>query len=105
MKKALKELIEKAEPYQEGVELAGLYIINSGEAFWRSNGYNNIIVVGYKNPNKHYLLTAESDVVNVRNIRGCNIDISTELGCVRIWFDQPLKVPFKPLSSCFIAGV
>lgn len=93
MKKELKELIESASPYKDEL-LDGFLIIDSGELYngnHGNNGYNNLIIVGYRNnPTKYYLITTISDVFDVYKIESCHLDIDHDLGCISIWFFKPI---------------
>ena len=110
MKNELKDIIANAKQYRRE-ELYSLYVIDSGKkynGFYGVTGYNNIIVIGVArkkeaDENEYYLLTNWSDVVRVTDIKSCSVEISTKLGCVCLFFDEPIIVPIMPiLSTCML---
>lgn len=100
MKKALKELLEKAEQYN-GQPLNDLLIIPNGEkytGFWGKNGYNKIILLGRNHkedkiyridtPNQHDVI----DFYRLKNAAHGQIDIPSEYNCVRLNFNKSIIV-------------
>lgn len=88
MKKALKELLENAKPYN-GETLTSILIIPSGKAytgFWGRNGYNRLIVIG-QNEENDYLVSTEyqQDVINCFTKTGFSVDVSSKYNCVCIF--------------------
>ena len=107
MKKALKELLENAEEKRVG-HFHNLLIVSNGvyDGFWGKNGYNNIILLGYvASDTKYYKITESADIFNIfdlgrNNFRTLNIDIPTEYGVPRIWFNKPIFIDYSaPISG------
>lgn len=100
MKKKLKELIEKAEPYNQQ-PLNDLLIIPSNkkyDGFWDKNGYNQIILLGrnYKEDKVYRIDTInQHDVIDfygLKDTKRGQIDIPCEYNCIRLNFDCSIKV-------------
>lgn len=112
MKKALKELIENAEPYN-GQAVCDFLIIPSGkkyQGFWGKNGYNKIIILGrsYAENKVFRIDTAyEHDVIDFYRLKDAThgqIDIPQEYNCIRLHFGKYVKVN-NAVSSLLIEEV
>lgn len=95
MRKKLKEIIESAPQTKSGT-FDEFLIVPSGEqydGFWGRNGFNNIILLAKRREEATFnILTNYSDVFVLLNIHSVNIDIPTELNCVRVFLDKPIKI-------------
>ena len=96
MKKALKELLEKAEPRVAGRYDAFLIIDDHKQynGFWGKNGFNSMTILGYDSTTQKYYLISSgiADVIYTLDKIAWNIDISSSLGCVHIWFSSPVYI-------------
>ena len=104
MKKKLKELIENA-PYKRVGTFTQFLLIPTNEeynGFWGKNGYNNVIILGYDKKEEIWcrLSPQQCDNMNISHVRNFDMDIPSDLGCIRIWFDNDIVI-FPP-SSCVI---
>ncbi|MBO4542343.1 MAG: hypothetical protein J5725_04090 [Bacteroidales bacterium] len=103
MKKALKELLEKAEPRVAGRYDAFLIIDDHKQynGFWGKNGFNSMTILGYdKTTQQHYLISTKmSDVLTTFDKMSWNIDIPSNYGCIRIWFDHPVYITLDTAIS------
>ena len=102
----LTKLIEEA-PYIRKGKFSAFMILSNGiyDGFWGVNGYDNILILArpYKE-DKWYILATEADNFSVYDFRehysAFNLDIPTEYGIPRIWFDQPVEIDYSlPLSN------
>jgi hypothetical protein len=96
MKKALKELIDNAERRVAGRYDSFLIVDDHkpyGGAFGK-NGFNSMTILGYDNTTQKYYLitTGMSDVLYTFDKMSWNIDIPSNYGCMRIWFDHPVYI-------------
>ena len=103
MKKAVKDLIANAVPRTHD-EFHELYVIDSEkkyDGFWGVNGYNNIVLLGRaKGCEQYELITNWSDAIHIFN-GGCDIDIDSAQGVVRLWSNKGFKLQCTPVSSAF----
>ena len=103
MKKALKELLEKAEPRVVGRYDAFLIIDDHKHynGFWGKNGFNSMTILGYdKTMQQYYLISTKiSDVLTTFDKMSWNIDIPSNYGCIRIWFDHPVYITLDTAIS------
>lgn len=97
MKKALKELIEQSTWKRKGV-FQNLIFISNGkyDGFWGSNGYDNLLILGFDvDDKKYYKITDSADVFNIMDLGNkvtFNLEIETKLGVPRIWFTRPIYI-------------
>ena len=108
MKKALKELIDNVPTIRKG-DFSEFMFVSNGvyDGFWGKNGYNNIIVLGKLCfDNKWYKLANKADKIDFYTaitgiqIRNFNLDIPSEYGVPRIYFDVPIRIDYSiPTSS------
>ena len=109
MEAKLKELIDNAEPFQEG-EYNEFLFIPSGEeynGFWGKNGYDNIIVLGKFGTESLWkrIDIGQTDNFNISALNYCGglrFDIPHDLGCIRLRSDQTLNI--GPVASSIIAN-
>lgn len=97
MKKALKELIEQSTWKRKGV-FKSLIIVSNGkyDGFFGSNGYDNLLILGFDvDDKKYYKITDSADVFNIFDIPmrdTFSLDIPTEYGVPRMWFTHPIYI-------------
>ena len=93
-----KKLIESAKPYQSGIALRSIYIINSGKDYngtWGKNGYRQIIVLGRDGNNELYNIKGDQyDILTIENEYDYRLkfDIESENDCLRMWVLPPYKI-------------
>ena len=120
MKKALKELIAKAKPYDESIkDFEAFYLVDSGKkynGFWgKSKYYNQYIVIGIvvkpNNEIEYYNLNSDyqSDIVKLVNsstnpLHSVEFDIDNELGCIRMYSDFGFRIDGTILSKITIVA-
>ena len=96
MKKALKELIANAERRVAGRYDAFLIIDDHKpySGFWGKNGFNSMTILGYDSTTQKYYLISSgiADIIYTSDKISWNIDISSSLGCVHIWFNSPVYI-------------
>lgn len=99
MKKALKELIENAKPYDRNKYFNRIMFLSDGvyNGFWGKNGYNNILILAQEcNSGEWYKITEDGQSCDVFNIYKCsmsfNLDIPKEYGIPSIWFGNPIRI-------------
>lgn len=108
MTEELKKLIENASHIHSG-KFAAFMIVPNGQydGFWGVNGYDNIMILARPwNEDAWYILSTEADVFNIYELRkhptalSFNLDIPTEYGVPRIWFNYPVDITYKiPTAS------
>ena len=88
-----KELIEKSQYKPEGWFTSLMFVSNGVyNGFWGKNGYDNILILGFSD-GKWYIVSKYGDVFNIYNsLMNFNLDIPTEYGVPRIWFDKPIYI-------------
>lgn len=93
MNDKLKELIKKASCKPVGYFTSLMFISNGKyDGFWKENGYDNILILGYSD-GEWYRVSEYGDVFNIyRTLMNFNLDIPTEYGVPRIWFDEPIYI-------------
>ena len=103
MKRALKELIATAER-----RVAGRYdsflVVDDHKLYngvFGKNGFNSMTILGYDNTTQqHYLISTKmSDVLTTFDKMSWNIDIPSDYGCIRIWFDHPVYITLDTAIS------
>ena len=100
----LKKLIEEAPCIHSG-KFGAFMIIPNGQydGFWGVNGYDNILILARPlKEDKWYKLATEADVFFVcdHDRSSFNLDIPTEYGVPRIWFDKPIEIDYSiPTAS------
>lgn len=108
MKKALKELIDNAPAISSGDFSAFMFVSNGVyDGFWGKNGYDNIIVlVKLCNDSTWYKLADGADKFDIFPMvdsgllmRNFNLDIPSEYGVPRIWFDVPIHIDYRIPTS------
>lgn len=101
MKKALKELLEKAPVKLVGDFRCFMVIPNGAyNGFWGRNGYDNIILLALSDDDENWYRISEfADVFFVYDIRHFNVDIPNEYGVPRFWFDQPIHIDYSLPTS------
>ena len=111
MKEELKDLIDNAPIVEEGLFKHFLIVPSDTvyDGFWGKNGYDNIIVLGefaddsaeqgYKGYGRIDQYSG-SDAFHITSILNANIDIPSEFGCVRLWFNEPISVSYPASSIC-----
>lgn len=105
MKKALKELLEKAPVKLVGDFRSFMVISNDVyDGFWGRNGYNNIILLGSSCDGKWFRISEYADVFFAYDIRSLNVDISTEYGVPKFWFDQPIHIDYTLQTSSIMGS-
>lgn len=99
MKKALKELIENAKPYDSNKSFNRIMFLSDGvyKGFWGKNGYNNILILAQElNSGEWYKITKDGQSCDWFYICSCNmsfnLDIPKEYGIPSIWFDSPIRI-------------
>lgn len=104
----LTRLIEEAPYIHEGI-FSSFMVVSNGiyDGFWGANGYDNILILAQPHKeDKWYILATEVDIFNIYdNIgksSGFNLDIPTEYGVPRIWFDRPIRIDFSIRTSTII---
>lgn len=93
----LKKLIEEA-PHIHSGKFATFMIVSNGQydGFWGVNGYDNILILARPwRKDKWYILSTEADVFSVWYCSSFNLDIPSEYGVPRIWFDKPIEIDYK----------
>ena len=109
MTKKEKALIDRAIEY-DGSPLHGLYIISAHKlykGFWGKNGYNEMIILGYRIENHdeiiyHFNLNYPKDVIQCFKDIQFSIDIPKEYDCIRFCFRDKLVVDKEQLSAFMI---
>lgn len=104
MTEELKKLIEKA-PYKPIGEFDSLMFISNGiyDGFWGKNGYDNVLIMGCSDK-KWYKVSDYGDVFNIYETKmSFNLDIPTEYGVPRIWFDKPIYID-NSLDTSAVVG-
>lgn len=101
----LKKLIEDA-PFIHSGKFSAFMVVPNGQhdGFWGVNGYDNILILARPwNEDKWYKLATEADIFNVYDYnRTCvafNLDIPSEYGVPRIWFDRPIEIYYDIPTS------
>ena len=108
MTEKLKAMIENAIHYDwnthKNILFDFLYVIPKAEkydAFVGENGYNQMFILAQKRDSDDiYIITDYADSFAFLHPRTTNIDIPTELQCVRMWFGCPIKI--QPPASTVI---
>ncbi len=106
LRKKEQELVNQAIEYN-GSALDGIYIISKHklyDGFWGKNGFNDMIVLGYRWINSeqeiyHFDIECPRDVIQCfKNIQ-FSIDIPNEYDCIRLCFQEPIVVSKEQLST------
>lgn len=99
MKKALKELIENAKPYDGNKYFNRIMFLSNGvyDGFWGKNGYNNILILAQEwNSGEWYKITKDVQCCDLFYICKCNMSfnlgIPKEYGIPSIWFGNPIRI-------------
>ena len=105
MKKALKELIEKAEVKREGEFRAFLTIPNGiYNGFWGKNGYDNILFLGQSSEDdKWYKIADKIDAIHFFYPPSLNWEINLKYGVPSFWTHHPIRVSYDGFTSSLIA--
>lgn len=100
----LKKLIEEA-PHIHSGKFAIFMIVPNGQydGFWGVNGYDNILILARPcNEDQWYILSTEADVFNIYHVvredlpgLSFSLDIPTEYGVPRIWFNYPVEINYE----------
>lgn len=108
MTEELKKLIEEA-PHIHSGKFASFMIVPNGQydGFWGVNGYDNILILAMPwNEDEWYILATEADLFLIYEPRttptalSFNLDIPTEYGVPRIWFNSPVEIHYEiPTAS------
>ena len=115
MTKKEKALIDTAIEY-DGSPLDGLYIISAHKlykGFWGENGYNEMIILGYRWPKDekcryeekivyHFNLNYQKDVLQCFKDIQFSMDMPNEYDCLRLCFREPIVVRKEQLSAFMI---
>lgn len=107
----LTKLIKDA-PYIHSGRFSGFMIVPNGtyDGFWGVNGYDNILILAQPwKEDKWYKLATEADKFNIFDFKGhhatFNLDIPSEYGVPRIWFDTPIEIDYSIPTSDVIGYV
>lgn len=107
----LKKLIEDA-PFIHSGKFASFMVVPNGQydGFWGVNGYDNILILARPwNEDKWYKLATEADVFSVRDYENhCptfNLDIPSQYGVPRIWFERPIEIDYTIPTSTVMGYV
>ena len=69
------------------------------DGFWGVNGYDNILILARPwGEDDWYILSTEADVFSVYDTSkytSFNLDIPTEYGVPRIWFNAPVEINYE----------
>ena len=105
MKKALKELIEKAEVKRVGEFYAFLMIPNGiYDGFWGKNGYDNILLLGQSFPDrKWYKIADKIDAIHFFYPPSLNWEIESKYGVPCCWTNKPISIEYDGFTSSIIA--
>ena len=107
MKKALKELIEKAEVKRVGEFYAFLTIPNGVyDGFWGKNGYDNILLLGKSaEDRKWYKIADKIDVIQFFYPPSLNLEIDSKYGVPCFWTNmhKPISIKYDGFTSTVIA--
>lgn len=95
----LKKLIEDA-PHIHSGKFAAFMIVPNGQydGFWGVNGYDNILILARPwKEDKWYKLATEADVFSVCDCSSSfNLDIPSQYGVPRIWFNNtPIEIDYS----------
>ena len=108
MRKALKELILEAELKTKGYFSTLLFVSDGGyDGFFGPNGYDSMLVLGISaEDGMWYRIGKGHDVFYIYKTNGSfNLDIPSEYGVPRIWFDRPIyidnDIPISTLTGDF----
>ena len=95
MTEELEKLIQKAECKDHGT-FNQFLIVPTGEiydGFWGVNGYDKMILLArLGNEADWRILTNQSDAFHLLRTRNVNFDVPSDLGCVRVFTDNPIKI-------------
>lgn len=101
MTEELTKLIENASHIHKGEFAAFMFVPNGQyDGFWGVNGYDNIMILARPwNEDEWYILSTEADVFNIYDYTktsiGFNLDIPSQYGVPRIWFDnKPISIEY-----------
>ena len=105
MTNELTKLIKEAPRIQSG-KFSTFMIVPNGvyDGFWGVNGYDNILILArpYKE-DKWYKLATEVDKFTVFDFKNhhatFNLDIPSQYGVPRIWFDTPIEIDYSIPTS------
>lgn len=105
MKKALKELIERAAVKREGTFFAFLTIPNGVyEGFYGKNGYDNILLLGQSFADrKWYKIADKVDAIHFFYPPSLNWEINSNYGVPCFWTNTPIDIKYDGLTSSLIA--
>lgn len=103
MTNKLKAIIAKAKPGDYGLYDEFLVIPTNKpyNGFFGPNGYNNLIILGRKlrsGEEFKRLCLDECDVLWLQTY-SVNIDVPTDLECIRIWLDRPVCISDTSIST------
>ena len=108
----LTELIKDASYIHSG-RFSGFMIVPTNEkydGFFGVNGFDNILILAKPwKEDKWYILATEADKFNIFDFKDhhatFNLDIPSEYGVPRIWFDTPIEIDYSILTSDVIGYV
>lgn len=114
MTEELEKLIKTAPNISSGT-FREFLIVPTNEAyggFWGKNGYDNILILARlysKGDDTWYKLCAGADIFYVYDTYkqincGFNLDIPTEYGVPRIWFNVPIEIDGLNMNPSAIIG-
>lgn len=101
----LKKLIKEAPHIHSGKFSAFMVVANGQyDGFWGVNGYDNILILAQTwKENKWYKLTTKVDKFTIFDFKGhratFNLDIPSDYGVPRIWFDTPIEIDYSIPTS------
>lgn len=111
MTKLVKSIIEKCMKENlrayEGESYSEFLIIpkeKKYDGFWGENGYNEILILaGSLDKNEWKIVSSDSDVLNLMDLKNANFDVPTDYECLRLFFGHPVKIT-STLSACMLCG-
>lgn len=111
MTKLVKSIIEKCMKENlrayEGESYCEFLIIpkeKKYDGFWGENGYNEILILtGSLDKHEWKIVSSDSDVLNLMDLKNANFDVPTDYECLRLFFGHPVKIT-STLSACMLCG-
>lgn len=74
------------------------------DGFWGENGYNEILILaGSLDKHEWKIVSSDSDVLNLMNLKNANFDVPTDYECLRLFFVHSVEIT-STLSACMLCG-